>query len=1061
MKNIILILFFFSQLNVFAQGSVSNLNHETTTANDIIAPALIPTNNPNEVLSGAFAVEPSNMDPETINRHRTEMLQMEKGVSHSDVFMQTTMRFAPETFTFFVAVGAVTFNSMWIKSHGDPLAMERHIMSLKDPIAHISFYSFMQAQGFFMNFHTGKASFAAMDQATRARTMRRLSYQGMAVGSFASSVVADLGSSVTQCVDKWFKGKKDNDSLQSCNMAWKQWTVRKKFTQYFPQIISMWASQAVTDMLEAKALSAFERTSAKAFAEKYLSKRALTGLVYKIRAADVVIVCIPYGGWVSRGVKFLGAVTRIAAFVAVDQVVSKYINRPLNNMIKPTLFDIDVFKMNKYWSAADAANWDERKITDKEQTKKFVEEIEAYTEEMQSWRGHLNESVETDLAGWQEMTRKLLSQIDFSYKFYHEFSSLIFETLNRKHQIAIGSLEPSAMKTISGYPFNRDLPFYGVKPGMYKAAGGGSLNDYYLLNPSELEKRQKEHVLNTAKVYLVKSAQMKINKTEKMILARFLNNLNSGLDHKMVEGITEMNRVRGDIVAYEIALANRQPGDHFVGYGAASYSSLFVETIKEISQQIGTSAQPILSPLASYSQAIAAHSSFKATSEQADYSQWSLKKNYGFNKATDLMIYKMICSKAQGEFREFKAAGISWLHPEFSPPSLIKIDSSRDQFCETRTDSQNLYYSKIGGTNLTNYFLTHLNYNAIGDYRKENNAGVFEKWWVNNTTRTTNAKFDEYDKKFKKIYDEAYDNYIGDHSLYTKISDLFNKSPEYLPNNIIETLQTETSTYLQLINRALIVNSMKLQKEKELTKKQKYDDLWSAMGQQILNPFSELLDVAVESKDGLNYLKRTSKNAHTTAFTTMYDRYAPEVAQLHTLINSYYYFVKTNKPLRHFTEMPLNRIDNTYVAKRRIEPTLLKKKVSLEEMKALSKELKQMNQQSDLEDAKAFEAYIEHAKKVDEAINNILVRAGLMKVVAKKQDQFSDDLSTLFSETGSENTQKQYEKVAVKNPTLRQQVVLAAVKGIRQVESEVRRMIRMRVALKNSLVAEQKEFGQQ
>ena len=68
------------------------------------------------------------------------------------IFLSTTKRFTPESLTFFVAIGGVTFNSMWLKSHGDPLAMERHILSLKDPIAHLSFYAFMAANGFYINF---------------------------------------------------------------------------------------------------------------------------------------------------------------------------------------------------------------------------------------------------------------------------------------------------------------------------------------------------------------------------------------------------------------------------------------------------------------------------------------------------------------------------------------------------------------------------------------------------------------------------------------------------------------------------------------------------------------------------------------------------------------------------------------------------------------------------------------------------------------------------------------------------------------------------------------------
>ena len=89
-----------------------------------------------------------------------------------------------------------------------------------------------------------------MDSATRKQMMRRLTYQGMAVGSLASSIVADLGQGVKMCVDQWILGKTDEASLESCNQAWNAWTVRGKFAQYFPQILALWATQATVNFLE-------------------------------------------------------------------------------------------------------------------------------------------------------------------------------------------------------------------------------------------------------------------------------------------------------------------------------------------------------------------------------------------------------------------------------------------------------------------------------------------------------------------------------------------------------------------------------------------------------------------------------------------------------------------------------------------------------------------------------------------------------------------------------------------------------------------------------------------
>ncbi|MBC7458405.1 MAG: hypothetical protein H7235_09015, partial [Bdellovibrionaceae bacterium] len=49
-----------------------------------------------------------------------ELEEQSRVKTNKEAFISTTKRFAPETFAFFVASGAVTFNTMWIKSQGDP-----------------------------------------------------------------------------------------------------------------------------------------------------------------------------------------------------------------------------------------------------------------------------------------------------------------------------------------------------------------------------------------------------------------------------------------------------------------------------------------------------------------------------------------------------------------------------------------------------------------------------------------------------------------------------------------------------------------------------------------------------------------------------------------------------------------------------------------------------------------------------------------------------------------------------------------------------------------------------
>jgi hypothetical protein len=952
--------------------NAANDNEKYTVA----APVLIRSDKADESHVGVVTAEATPQRPDALSIFRQELnrqaAEEQAKAQKEGVFISTTKRFAPESITFFIAIGAVTFNSMWIKSHGDPLALERHINSLKDPIAHLSFYAFMQTQGFYMDFRTKRLGLSAMDESTRKQMMRRLSYQGMAIGSLASSLVADLGQSAKMCVNKWLKGKTDEQSLASCNEAWKQWTVRNKFTQYFPQIISMWISQAATEVIEKGATRAFDKVATTAFFRSMLSKKFLVNMAYKVTATDVVLT-FAGGGWVTKTIKVVGKVTRFGLFVGVDQLLSRYTYRPVNNLIQPALFDFDVMHMNDSFKESDAGNWDAGHMTDPKSLTRFEDRVERFGQHLQQWRDHLNQDAEGDLAGWMEMTKKILNQIDYTYKYYKGFSNTFFESLYVGNLIHNKELDPAARNVISRYPF-RTLPLYGVSVGPYKPVGGQRLSDLYMLSPGEMQMRQKEHALAVANAFKNRANALDIKKLEKdeynnNIIGKIL----TGDENKMAAGINNMN------MTLDIHQAQIQTES-----GYSNDSGEYIDLLSALRTALGD-AHPVVYPFAGYSQAFAEFSTAQVTAESADFGKWSIPGKYKFNKEADLMFYNMICGQNISQLYRLELVGVDFSFPQFIPPSLLKPSVSkadRDSFCSGIITTENLYSKKIGNQDLYHYLLHNINYAAIGDFTgKEENAQAFERWWLNAAKKPLMVKFKEFDQKYKVVYREAFDNFFNNRSVYKKIVDILNQS-RYLQQDMKSTLKFESNFYLQILSRTL------------------QDGTIAAPVEQ--RPLSWFWDKITFSP--YNYVDFARQNS-VTDFKSMYKTVPAEVANLNNLLNAYYGFI--NNP------------------------------------------------------GVSFDQYIEHSKKIDTAINDVLVKARIKKVtlVTTAGPDEEEDLSAPASSSGTEVTSKVYEDLPhPRGYTYKQRMTLASVRGLRLVEAEVRRFIRMRVMLSQSLALDTEEF---
>ncbi len=954
----------------------------------IAAPIILkPNGDDKDAAAGAVVVEPTPQPENALDilRNEMQMIQALEQEKHQKDgwFKSTNKRFAPESMTFFAAIGLVTFNSMWIKSHGDPLAMERHILSLKDPIAHVSFYAFMVANGFYIDFRT-----KSMDPLTKAQMMHRLSYQGMAIGSLASSIVSDLGQSGKMCVDYWIMGRNDEKSIAACNQAWKHWTARNKFQQYFPQIIAMWASQAATEIIDKNMRRSFTKLTSTDIMKKYLSKPFLVNTAKKITGADVALT-FAGGTWSMKVLRWAGKLTQFTMFVAVDHAMSPYTYRPINNILRPILFDFDALAINNYIGAADKINWDNARLAEANKEvcsarnpdcleKRIVEEIENFGVQMQQWREHLNSDAEMDIAGWMEMTKKILNQVDYSYKFYKSFANNLFETLNYGYRFRTKQgIEQSGLDTLSLFPF-RKLPLYGVGVGAYKTSGG-SLEDLYLTSTAELERKQKEHVAN-----IVAQAEKSVTGLTGESLLKFnsiLSKLKSSEVDVIGQGLADINQILG---------INSLQDQSNKG---SLFSTEFKSILASLRSAIGN-PMPVAYPFAGFTQAITANTSLAPVAAEADYSLWSIKNKYMFNKEADLMTYKIFCGSDKGSLEKHKIlrSDIDYLAPQFDPPRLLNRSKELDQYCtqwrktrELKIFNENLYGQKIGELSMTQFFIKNFNYNVIGDYRKNENSHAFEKWWQENGRQSMGAEFKAYDQEFKKLTEITQKNIFDQKGFFNWLVDNLNQS-KYLKSSIKENLQFETNFYLQIIARALDENNLK--------------------------PLA----------DKFAFLSTSSKQANSEKFTTVNGaKTLPEFQKVIDLFNSYYTFI--------------------------------------------------------LQDKVRFDQYIAHSKKIDTAINDILVLAKLKQSsteLSKTQsgaassepapmdfamsDEDSAALAATPSATGTETSSKIYTDLEVKNPTLRQKAITASVKGLRLVESEIRRFIRMKIALSQGLELDTAEF---
>lgn len=741
---------------------------------------------------------PPSSDPSFFSKLRQEMQKIDmeqakknQGEGTAHVLRHVKTNFVPDSITFAIAGGLVYFTQLQMVTKSDPALMVKHVEALKDPIAHISFGAFMVANGIYIDMKT-----RGLDPLTKQMAMKTLTYKGLAVGSFASSVTADLLVTMKECTKAWIENKNDGPAHAACDFAYKQWTVRNKFVQYAPQILSLLVSQAGSEVVETvgKSGGRFLKPGVKSLESKTIK-------FFKVTSTHVDLVVTGGGSFVVRSIRWFGKLTKFTMFLAIDHMVTPTVTRVGNNLIQPLFFDFDALAMNRYLIRGSKHNWSEEKAArNNESFAKFPAEIFNFTERMSAWRMHLNGKSEADLAGWLDAVSQLLHQIDYTKTFYLKYIENIYDTLNRQHLVQQGEFNDApdrAWALERRYPY-RTLPLYGVKSNSDN--NGISDNDMYLLKPYAIEPKQSQFVQQTAIEFIKNLSQTELSELHKKEIYNLVKPLTANLrPYAQGQDLDRINQYLKNLPkAPQAVRGSHRPDPYY----------LLKKELKAFRNILGN-PMPQLYEGSGFAMAFDTH---VANYQLATAAKFDLKdENYKFAKTADYMLFHMICGPQKTKIEEGMFSGINLI-----PPRIInyreELEICKDTWFFKNVTSQNFHQipitvDGIEYQNISRFMVNRINPSLIGNYRdidKTDKGKGFDQWWTNNILPSLQTTLRSLDKRYEKLVEKTYQQ-VNDQKGFADFAiDYYTNQSYYLDRNIGDNLRYEFEVYLNILKSMLL-----------------------------------------------------------------------------------------------------------------------------------------------------------------------------------------------------------------------------------------------------------------
>lgn len=955
-----------------------------------------------------------------IARQEEHMKSLTRGVLHNSI-----LRLTPDTLGFFIATGAVNFMSMWTSSGGNPALFQRQVEGLTDPIATLSFYSFIAANGFYTRSETNKINGMANISEEQKRLMyRAMSYKGLAAGSLASTFISDVGTTASSCSKYLLINKNSNPEMSqkandACNSALSIWTTRGLANKYLPEIFSLLIIQGATEFAQ-EGIEKGISYSAKEFM-KILTKTGKASQ-FMATAVELGLYATP-GKFAIKSFKIVGQITQFYLFVKVDHILKNTLTRAWNNFYLPMMYktfdqnDLDSeFKKYSLENEASSTNSNQ----DDNQTLKFPNAISDFSIKMNLWRDHLNSNVEADITEWTTMTSRMYNQLSISEEYYNRYLAELFNFTNISHDVKHKGLSEKAFNNITGFPY-KPLPLFGMNFIPWVNSDGKKTNvtsdDAYLLFPKETEKAQSD----TLKLFadtLVKSNFVNnspMHDYQKKFLNDFLNKLQTN-DPK-VQGQAFNNLL-------QFSLIPNQNNLEFIKFRA------------EIFKRLGY-PNAALSRGEGFNKAFEVK--FKKELEAAQFDTTRPLSNGDYNSVmlvnpTSYLMRFMACGKKQAQVQDYRLEKFNFTYlaePDFEPPSIVNNRSS--EFCDHFINEEKFYTTQIKNSdntisnNITDYLTKNINMSILGDYTDEDKKADFTKWWADNAIWPLAPTLEKWNKSYQNYVSALDQNLFKEKKLnvvnivdtltQNKPSDYdFNKNDSALnTKSIYDSIQFEKEFYLQTLN--MIINKKVNKFEKSL------------------GNYSVLSDI--------KSLALTQKAKYFTKLTQ------PEFTNIETVLNQL--FLELRKPV---TELPLEL--------QMFSDEQLETKFD-EKMKDLYFN-KQIN----------YKKYSALKKDYDNAISKLETLVGLKKEVPDPTspgqviyEEVNQDSAKLFlgnlAEPGTSETAQSGKSLNEQEPKIKLSkdllsTVLAATKGLRNLEANISRYVHMKLLMRYGLKFSKEEI---
>jgi len=692
-----------------------------------------------------------------------------------------TLRFPIETGTFFIAIGSIVAAEMVWNYGGDPLAMQRHFDSLQDPATHLSFYSFIAANALTNN-ALQKYGYRKLDEIQRQKLFRRLPYIGMTAGSIASHLTGDIYGYLKSCAVELMSHttpseKPDEVLYTACEEAQRQWTAEKKFDQYMPALISLFASQKLSELT----MHALMNSSQK------VNTLALTHLSFDISKS--------IGGKILvGGMRFLG---NPILFMGLDMLITNPIaTRGWNSVSDDIALKSLSQSLPGNISECDPST-DSSKATCDELQKKLV----SWRDRNKNWRNTLNAEFETALYSWTELMNRIDRQTIFTQSVYATLINKYKEEIAEQQACSLDEKSNqcrTARNKNSSIVLSKPQPLYGVLVDTKSLDSEKELspaevlkrsNDTYLDFYRQNEAGQISHLKKVAAAFekfISENNKILQSQEDKVLISQILQSLKSDDTQNISKGLIKLNAVLLD------------------------YKKLYTENrdlwtaLKHMQVVIGKPS-PITTSYTAFPYIFSINSDNAAGAVISHFPLSNHRYPYVFPTSAHYLIHEMLCANEKAEIGSL--SGFKTVDQSLVPPRLVQVDvKSLHNYCRPMLLANQTDYAK---RMMRPFIFPQGEMFALEFLTKNINPAAldFEKWWLEKTEPTLaefeNAALSEWTKIYRNLIAGFNDNAYAQNREQRKslgenikgfLSDQSTQS-----KNVFEIINQELAIYTQAL----------------------------------------------------------------------------------------------------------------------------------------------------------------------------------------------------------------------------------------------------------------------